>query len=405
MKESNKYANELEYPHLRSVNAIPVDVQGTSFVMLKDAQGISQKSVVLPLKTFYLVSNFNGKNSIRDIQVKYVKQFGELILSDEIRDIVRKLDDALLLESEKFRQHKKNLEEKFKKEKVRPCILCGNEYPKDSSSFVKFMDKMFKDAVESKLPPPIRIISPHIDFKRGKDVYVASYNELKKCVCSTFVIFGTSHQPMKNMFSLTYKSFQTPLGEVKTNREIVEKIGSMCKTNFFEDEIRHKWEHSIEFQVVLLKYIFPNTPFTIVPILVNYIDDLKESKSKGEQIEDFLHAFERAVYGVEVTFIAGADLSHIGPFFGDARVPTTKEMEDLQSEEIKYLTYLENGQVEDFFEYVYKRQKRLRICGFAPIYIMMKAMKPKKGKIIKYKQCSDLNRYNNVTISALTFYR
>ena len=42
-----------------------------------------------------------------------MRMFGELIYSDQIIEVMEKLDRSLLLDSDHFREYRKNLEEEF----------------------------------------------------------------------------------------------------------------------------------------------------------------------------------------------------------------------------------------------------------------------------------------------------
>ena len=119
------------------------------------------------------------------------------------------------------------------------------------------------------------VLSPHIDFRRGGPVYTWSYRELaEQADIDTFVILGVAHQTCRHQFALTLKDFETPLGVVPTDRQYVERIAAAAGEELFDDELVHRAEHSIEFQVVWLQYVLgKERPFSIVPILVGSFHD------------------------------------------------------------------------------------------------------------------------------------
>jgi len=71
----------------------------------------------------------------------------------------------------------------------------------------------------------------------------------------------------QDLFSLSGKDFETPLGVAECDRLWVEKLkaagGNVIATNDFA----HRAEHSIEFQVLFLQHILPKDSFAIVPVL------------------------------------------------------------------------------------------------------------------------------------------
>ncbi|NVL68025.1 MEMO1 family protein, partial [Escherichia coli] len=83
----------------------------------------------------------------------------------------------------------------------------------------------------------------------------------------------------------------------------------------------HKREHSLEFQAVFLRHLLGNRPARIIPILAG----LGEQQSNGASpkhsraVERFLGAVRKVVDAKRAVVIAGADLAHVGPRFGDPK--------------------------------------------------------------------------------------
>ena len=146
------------------------------------------------------------------------------------------------------------------------------------------------------------ILSPHIDFQRGGPVYTWSYKELvEQSHADTFVILGVAHQYCRRRFALTCKDFETPLGVVPTDRSYVDRIASLAGRDLFDDELSHRTEHSIEFQVVFLQYLLGGRrDFTIVPILVGSFHDLMErgiDPIEDPDVSRFIEALRAAEVG------------------------------------------------------------------------------------------------------------
>ncbi len=95
--------------------------------------------------------------------------------------------------------------------------------------------------------------------------------------------------------------------------------------SYFDDELSHRTEHSIEFQVVFLQYLLgAKRDFSIVPILVGSFHDLMErgiDPIEDPQVSRFVEALRAAevVDGKRVAYIGGIDLCHVGPEFGDTQ--------------------------------------------------------------------------------------
>jgi hypothetical protein len=68
----------VDYPKLRTINIFPIQNSGQTMVCLQDPQNISEKALFLSLPLYFIVSLFDGRHSIRDIQAEYMRKFGEL---------------------------------------------------------------------------------------------------------------------------------------------------------------------------------------------------------------------------------------------------------------------------------------------------------------------------------------
>src|SRR5207253_4122981 len=157
------------------------------------------------------------------------------------------------------------------------------------------------------------------------------YRDLaERCDADLFVIFGTCHAGMRNPFALTRKPYETPLSAVAVDVEFVERLTTRPGQDCFAAERAHRNEHSIEFQAVFLRYLFAGRrEVTIVPVLTSFVH---EAMVRGRRPEDerrvarFLDALGETVAasGRRGAFVAGADLAHAGPLFGDA-VPVSAQ--------------------------------------------------------------------------------
>jgi len=306
----------VDYPKLRSIEAIPVSTSSGQMIYLKDPEGYCINQVVVSRGAFFIISYFDGKHSIRDIQTEYVRQFGNIILSDKIKELIEQMDNNFLLENENFLNRKKESDEEFKNLDIRFPASAGSAYSKEKEELHKRIGEILEKGKKIELPSPLRgLIAPHIDYDRGEKCYGTSYRTLEGRDIDLFMIFGTSHRGGKNFFILTKKDFETPLGRIKTDRDIIQKIQDLCDFDLFEEEILHKQEHSIELQLPFIQYLFKDVE--IIPVLcTGYREKIKDGKEPKdfEEFAVFVKAIQRVIKesNKKVCFIAGADFSHTG---------------------------------------------------------------------------------------------
>lgn len=407
----------MDYPKLRYVEAFPVEVQGQKLVCLRDPQNLSGKMLFISPEALFIISLFDGKHSIRDIQTEFMRQFGNLIYSDDIHGLIKKLDEALLLDSGNYRDFKNNLEREFKNSPVRESSHAGLSYPYEATEIKKWIDSYFSEAEHSR---PLKtelgevrgIISPHIDFRRGGRSYALAYGELMNLNSpDTFIIFGTSHYAdVENPFILSKKGFRTPFGEVETDIEIVENLANSCGWDVFEGEIAHRTEHSIEFQVVFLQYLFGEKKgFKIVPILCNSFFKMihnENSPAEDRKISTFLRLTRQTVSDLDdrVFVVAGADLAHVGLKFGDPEPVSDSTLNWIRNRDLLSISFTEKLDAEGFFNTIKEEKDKRKICGLSPIYALLSTVKADKGKLLDYDQALEPDTGSVVSFASVGFY-
>jgi AmmeMemoRadiSam system protein B len=230
------------------------------------------------------------------------------------------------------------------------------------------------------------LIAPHIDFSRGGPVYAHAYRALEGCDADLYVVFGTAHASPPQLFTLTRQDFATPLGPVATDRGVVDAIAAeLGEEELFDHELVHAGEHSCEFQVVWLRWLLGERPFRIVPVLCSSISHLG---SPDAETERFLTALARATAGRNVCYVAGADLAHVGPQYGDERAPTAQELSRLEALDRTTLARVAAGDPLGFHREAIVDGDRRRLCGVAPIYAAMRAS-GRGARLLRYAQWAD----------------
>jgi AmmeMemoRadiSam system protein B len=240
------------------------------------------------------------------------------------------------------------------------------------------------------------VIAPHIDYHRGGPAYAWAYRDVaERCDADLFVVFGTCHAGLAEPFALTRKPYETPLGAAPADRDFIDALVKRARHDCFAAEIGHRGEHSIEFQAVFLRYLFGRRrDFTIVPILASFAH---EAIARGRRAEDdprvarFLDAVVEtaAAQNRRVAFVAGADLAHVGPRFGDAERVSPAELRRIEREDRAMLAPVARGDAQGFFASIAADGDRRRICGFSPIYALLRCLPGVPGVVRHYGQWPD----------------
>ena len=387
-------------PRLRmAIEAVPTEHEGEAYVALRDPSGYTPSVIMLPVSLLEIVAMFDGEHPIVDMQAALIERHGELVPSDQIEKLVTMLDTHGFLESAAFATRRKAIERSFLDATSRPASHAGGAYAADPEALRAAMDAFFTAADG---PGPIGavtgggvrgLIAPHIDFHRGGPAYAWAYRDLaERGDADLFVIFGTCHAGMADPFALTRKDYDTPLGPARVDHDFVEALAKRARQDCFGSELAHRNEHSIEFQAVFLQYLYAGRrDVAIVPVLTSFVHEalaLRRAPDEDPRVRAFLDALAEtaAASRRRLTFIAGADLAHMGTRFGDPEPVSPAELARIGREDRALLATVEAGDAAAFFESVRRDNDRRRTCGLSPIYTLLRALGGARGTLRRYGQ-------------------
>ena len=389
-------------PSLRAVEAFPVEQDGQRYMALRDPAGYTPAVVMLPVGLLEVLALFDGEHEIPDIQADVMRRHGELVTRQHIEQLIASLDEHGFLDSPAFVARRQAIDRGFLDAPSRPASHAGGAYPDDPELLRATIEGFFTapegpGAVDGFRGGGVSgLIAPHIDFHRGGPAYAWAYRDLaERGEADLFVIFGTCHAGMAHPFTLTRKDYDTPLGPARVDQGFVAALARRARQDCFASELAHRNEHSIEFQAVFLQYLYGGRRETaIVPVLASFVH---EALARGGRPEDdarvraFLDALGETVAasGRRVAFIAGADLAHMGPRFGDPAPVGPAELAAIDREDRQLLAAVEAGDADGFFESVRRDNDRRRTCGLSPIYALLRALGGARGTLRRYGQWPD----------------
>jgi len=184
----------------------------------------------------------------------------------------------------------------------RPPAVAGRFYPGTEPECRRMADEFFR-AVTS--PAGIGGIVPHAGWVFSGSTAALAIAGVAGAKPETVVIFGAVHGPDPNSASVYSRGeWDTPLGSLQVDEELAARLVALRP--IVDDPVPHRYEHAIEVQLPLLKYILPDV--RIVPIGVR---PGVEAPEVGR-----ICAREVSACGRRVGFLGSTDLTHYGPAFG-----------------------------------------------------------------------------------------
>jgi MEMO1 family protein len=392
-------------PRLRPVDAFPVEHEGRRFVALRDPAGFTASVVLIPVEALEIVAQLDGEHSLLDIQAEATRRRGQIVFRHTIDDLIEALDQNGFLDSPRFAERRREMAAEFHQAPSRRATHAGGAYPDDPDTLARTMDGFFESpvgpgalpwSVTDSADPVDGIIAPHIDLHRGGPAYAWAYRDVARGAdADLFVIFGTCHAGMPDPFAVTRKDYETPFGAAPVDRDFVEALAARAPVDLYASELAHRSEHSIEFQAVFLRYLYrARRNVSIVPILTSFAHEALARGSTPEadaRVEGFFDALLSTVAasGRRVAFVAGADLAHVGPRFGDPEPVSEAALAVVGSEDRAMLRAIEAGDAKAFFASVAADGDRRRICGLSPIWSLLRVLDGRRGRVLHYGQWPD----------------
>jgi len=413
-------------PELRPLEIVPIDGRQSVLFLLRDPEGFGE-TLALPDGAMFLAMLMDGVRTLAEIQGEFKLHTDVQVSLRDLEAIVRRLDEAYLLAGERFEAHRGALIESYLSDPVRPASHAGGAYAAEPEELREQLAALFTSEKGPGRPDPdgspdgrqlCGLISPHIDPHRGGPAFAWAYKQVvEHGEADLFVIFGTAHHPMENLFCISRKDFDTPLGVVQTDRQFVDRLAEHLASSvagrqidLFADELVHRMEHSIEFQAMFLKYMLDaKRDFRIVPVLVGSFDEFiagNTSPEESPEVQAFVAAVRAAAseHSGKVCYISGADLAHIGQRFSDEWLLDQKRLARLAEDDKKLLERACDRDPAGFFSHVADQRDRNRICGLSPTYTMLEVMDGVRGELLTYDQAVEPDGTSCVSFASVAFY-
>jgi AmmeMemoRadiSam system protein B len=397
-------------PSLRPVETLVVpDTEHGQVLVLRDTQGVTSAHACIPPALIPIVARFNGERTCGEIAREASGELGQTVTTAEVERIAAELEKALFLEGALYRAALDEVRKTFREATTRPAVHAGAAYSADAGELMTYLnDRCLAHGATSSPSKTGKVLDPW----RGAVGYGHAYAALRDGLpeeADTFVVFGTSHAPMQEPFALCRKGFDTPLGAIPADLDAIDRIARKCPYDPYADELNHKREHSIEFQAVFLKHVLGSRPARIIPILAGLGRQQARGTDPGRDAHAMalLDAVRDLVHqrGRRVVVVAGADMAHVGPRFGDPLALGAELREELERKDGASLALAAKGDATGFWEHVAADLETRRVCGLAPMYAMLRTMQEgASGDVRHYEQTIDADDGSIVSHAAIAFY-
>ena len=198
--------------------------------------------------------------------------------------------------------------------RIRAAAVAGLFYPADAAQLHTDIQSMLA-STELTGSAPKALIVPHAGYIYSGPVAATAFAQLEsvRSTVRRVILLGPCHRvPLRGLATSSADYFETPLGNVRIDRDAISLIAAMPQVEEFD--LTHQQEHSLEVQLPFLQEGLDD--FSLVPLVVG--------DTSAEEVSAVL---ERLWGGEETLVVISSDLSH----YHDYNTARTMDSETCQA--------------------------------------------------------------------------
>jgi AmmeMemoRadiSam system protein B len=402
-------------PQLRPVEVHPVALDGEDGApargfAVRDPTGISDAALTISEPVLFILSLCDGGHDLAAIRLAFLARYGQPLEESTLTGLIDGLEKAYLLHGDAFDRYHAGLVADYQAAPTRRMRSAADLGLDENTA--EQLDALLDTNPASVAPANGRVVglvAPHLDYPRGAPCYAAAYSALRgRPVPDRVVILGTNHFGQSTGVVATGKDFETPLGTTRTDRgllaRLTERCGELCAGEF-----DHAREHSIELQLLLCQHVWGAGAFAILAVLCPDPcgpTGTAPADGRGVDLRDFAEALGAIIRADEgdTLVIAGADLSHIGPQFGDEQPIDAAFRTRVEKSDRAALAHLVAGTTEQFVAQVAEADNPTRVCSAGCIAALRWALPDADATLLGYHQAVDAAGQVGVTCAAVALH-
>ena len=432
-------AAHMQRPKLRAVRGFPAKMGDQTVLGLADARQVSSKMVFTAPAAQMILPHLTGEKSLSEV----LQVVGKGLTQETLEQLVAQLDDAGLLEGPTYQAIWEQVKADFDSADLLPPAttaafadsLVGpqpdtGELDEDerarlgAAKMTEIFDTWIDKALENVEKPsfdslPKAVVAPHIDYGRGWMNYAAVWGRLRVVDRpDRVVILGTNHFGHGTGVVGCEKGFETPLGSCEVDTELVSLLRSKLGDGLFEHQYDHEREHSIELQVPWIQHCLgrdeSGAHCRIFGALVHdpAVNNGESYDGTGIAIQAFVDALKESIDSLDGTtlVVSSADLSHVGPAFGDKRSlvgdePEVKAIRDKTfSHDRELLEMVRQNKPTDLVSSMAWQQNPTRWCSTGNLVATLMTVEPDDVQLLNYAAAMDSQGMSLVSTSAMAMF-
>ena len=422
-------------PKLRPVRGFPVQIGEQMALGLADARQISDRVVYTVPAAQLILPLMNGERGVEQI----VAEVGRGLTSAMVEGLIAQLDGAGLLFGPKFEAMKAKMREDFDASEILPPASTAamadalaqhalgesateeqkrEEGPKRlRAAFDEWIAKALEKAPNPSFDVlPKAIVAPHIDYARGWLNYASIWGRMRVVDRpERVIILGTNHFGEGTGVVGCNKGYETPLGICKVDKDLVKIMQDRLGDALFAHRYDHEREHSIELQIPWIQHILGADDkgefCKVFGVLVHdpAVNNGDSYDGNGVALQPFVSALKEAIATLpgKTLLVSSADLSHVGPAFGDQQ-PLAGEEEaptnfrnSIFKHDREMIDLVLQRKPDELVAAMAWQQNPTRWCSTGNLVATLKTVEPETVAILNYAAALDQQGLGMVSSAAI----
>ena len=351
--------DHLARPHVRPFQPVGVERDKQVGVGLRDPMNLTGRMMVVPPQALGLVHSLQGEHTVEQISET------TKIPLDQLRQLVTNLDESGLLWGPTFDRLEREAMERTHAAGAFPAS--GSKFAGDTrEAAVDKIGSLLAEAEDAELGQGVvGIIAPHLDLERGGANYAAAYKVLGGVGRpDRVVLLGTNHFGLGDGVVATRLGQDSPFGVVPSDAALADFLGRELGDRLFKDEADFLGEHSVQFHIPWIAHTMPKVP-VFAALVPDPMRAMIADDGARASFTEFRTALRDAIKSVpgRTLVIASADLSHVGPAFGDPGPVGAQVRKQVEEIDRGLLAEYASGDSEAFIQSVRGTGNATRWCS------------------------------------------
>ncbi len=410
-------------PKLRPVRGFPAQAGDQTVLGLADARQISDKIVFAHPGAQLILPLMNGERTVDQI----VSEVGRGLQRSMLEGLVAQLDDAGLLFGPRFDEMVGKMRSDFDRTPNLPPAstaaiaeaLAAAALGEDSTeeqraeaapdklraALDQWIDQALKDAPDPSFNDlPRALVVPHLDYPRGWLNYASAWGRMRLVDRpDRVIVLGTNHFGEGTGVVGCDKGYQTPLGTCELDESVMALMKSKLGDALFTCRYDHEREHSIELQIPWIQHVLgedeKGAHVKVFGALVHdpAVNNGDSYDGKGVALDPFVDALREAITTLpgRTLVVASADLSHVGPSFGDQQTlagddeAPAKFRDKVFQHDREMIELVRQNKPGELVGAMAWQQNPTRWCSTGNLVATLLAVKPAEVRVLNYAAAVD----------------